>query len=109
MLSEIWSVDPNIRSICERLARSGIIALAPDLYLRRAAPPGEAIRPTRSRDPSSTATAARGIRDGRNFTRWLRAHAPASTPRSTSGASAWAGASRDPTLGAPASEQSPGW
>ena len=38
VLSEIWSVNPNMRSICDRLARNGIAALAPDLYRGGKAP-----------------------------------------------------------------------
>ena len=79
VLSEIWSVNPNIRNICERLAQNGIVALAPDLY-RGAPAPQES-------DPAAAITQsfldyddARGIRDGRAFTRWLRAHAPAGVP-----------------------------
>ena len=79
VLSEIWSVNPNIRSICDRLARHGIVALAPDLYRGSAAP--------QESDPAAAITQsfldyddAQGIRDGRAFTRWLRANSPAGTP-----------------------------
>ncbi len=40
VLGEIWGVNANIRATCTRLARAGIIALAPDLY-RGEAPPRE--------------------------------------------------------------------
>lgn len=79
VLSEIWSVNPNIRNICDRLAQAGIIALAPDLYRGRKAPQA-------SDPPEAVAQSfldyddAQGIRDGRAFTRWLRAHSPADTP-----------------------------
>ena len=76
VLPEIWSVNPNIRSICDRLAQSGIAALSPDLYRGRAAP--------LETDSAAAITQsfldyddARGIRDGRAFVRWLRAHSPA--------------------------------
>ena len=79
VLSEIWSVNPNIRSICERLAQNGIIAVAPDLYRGNPAP--------KESDPPEAVTQsfldyddAQGIRDGRAFTRWLRANSPAGTP-----------------------------
>ena len=29
VLAEIWSVNPNMRSICDRLAQNGVAALAP--------------------------------------------------------------------------------
>ena len=76
ILSEIWSVNPNIRSICDRLAQNGIAALAPDLYRGGQAP--------QESDPAEAVAQsfldyddAQGIRDGRAFTRWLRAHSPA--------------------------------
>lgn len=78
VLSEIWSVNPNIRSICDRLAQNGMAAVAPDLY-RGAKAPQES-------DPAEVVTQsfldyddAQGIRDGRAFTRWLRANSPAGT------------------------------
>ncbi len=40
VLGEIWGVNGNIRAVCERLARAGVIALAPDPY-RGEAPPRE--------------------------------------------------------------------
>ena len=79
VLAEIWSVNPNIRSICDRLARNGVAALAPDLYRGGKAP--------QESDPTAAITQsfldyddAQGIRDGRAFTRWLRAHSPANVP-----------------------------
>ena len=79
VLSEIWSVNANIRSICDRLAQNGIAALAPDLYRGGKAP--------LESDPTAAITQsfldyddAQGIRDGRAFTRWLRAHSPVGTP-----------------------------
>lgn len=78
VLSEIWSVNPNVRSICDRLAQHGIIALAPDLYRGGKAP--------QESDPAEAVAQsfldyddAQGIRDGRAFTRWLRANSPADT------------------------------
>ena len=78
ILSEIWSVNPNIRSICDRLAQSGIATLAPDMYRGGTAP--------QESDPADAVAQsfldyddAQGIRDGRAFTRWLRAHSPAGT------------------------------
>jgi carboxymethylenebutenolidase len=32
VLQEWWGLVPQIRSVCDRLARSGFVALAPDLY-----------------------------------------------------------------------------
>lgn len=79
VLSEIWSVNPNIRNICDRLAQNGVAAVAPDMYRGGPAP--------RESDPAETVAQsfldyddAQGIRDGRAFTRWLRAHSPADTP-----------------------------
>lgn len=79
VLSEIWSVNPNIRNICDRLAQEGIVAVAPDLYRGDPAP--------KESDPPEAVTQsfldhddAQGIRDGRAFTRWLRANSPAGTP-----------------------------
>lgn len=79
VLSEIWSVNPNIRSICERLAQNGVATLAPDMYRGNPAP--------RESDPAQVVTQsfldcddAQGIRDGRAFTRWLRANSPTGTP-----------------------------
>ena len=76
VLSEIWSVNPNIQSICDRLARNGIAALAPDLYRGGKAP--------QESDPAEAITQslldyddAQGIRDGRAFTRWLRTNSAA--------------------------------
>jgi carboxymethylenebutenolidase len=40
VLGEIWGVNGNIRATCERLARAGVVALAPDPY-RGEAPPRE--------------------------------------------------------------------
>ena len=78
VLPEIWSVNTNIRNICDRLAQQGISALAPDLY-RGAAAPQES-------DAAEVITRsfldyddAQGIRDGRAFIRWLRANSPAGT------------------------------
>ncbi|MBI3373127.1 MAG: dienelactone hydrolase family protein [Betaproteobacteria bacterium] len=76
VLSEIWSVNPNIRSICDRLAHNGIAALAPDLYRGGKAP--------QESDPAEVVTRsfldyddAQGIRDARAFMRWLRTNSPA--------------------------------
>ncbi|MBK7470148.1 MAG: dienelactone hydrolase family protein [Betaproteobacteria bacterium] len=90
VLSEIWSVNPNIRSICERLAQNGIVALAPDLYRGGPAPqesdPAEAITQFLPR-----------LRRARGHPRRARLHALAAGARprrraaSTSGASAWGG------------------
>ena len=32
VLQEWWGVEPHIRDVCDRLAREGFLALAPDLY-----------------------------------------------------------------------------
>lgn len=32
VLQEWWGLDPHIRDVCDRLAREGFLALAPDLY-----------------------------------------------------------------------------
>jgi carboxymethylenebutenolidase len=32
VLQEWWGVDPHIRGVCDRLAKEGFLALAPDLY-----------------------------------------------------------------------------
>ena len=40
VLGEIWGVNGNIRATCERLARAGVVALAPDPY-RGEPPPRE--------------------------------------------------------------------
>jgi carboxymethylenebutenolidase len=32
VLQEWWGVDPHIRDVCDRFAREGFLALAPDLY-----------------------------------------------------------------------------
>jgi carboxymethylenebutenolidase len=40
VLGEIWGVNGNIRAVCDRLARAGVAALAPDPY-RGEAPPRE--------------------------------------------------------------------
>ena len=40
VLGEIWGVNGNIRAVCERLARAGVAALAPDPY-RGEPPPRE--------------------------------------------------------------------
>ena len=79
VLPEIWSVNPNIRSVCDRLAQSGVAALAPDLYRGAPAP--------REQDPPEAVTQsfldhddARGIRDSRAFTRYLRANTPQGIP-----------------------------
>jgi carboxymethylenebutenolidase len=40
VLGEIWGVNGNIRAVCERLARAGVVALAPDPY-RGEPPPRE--------------------------------------------------------------------
>ncbi|MFS8084882.1 MAG: dienelactone hydrolase family protein [Acidobacteriota bacterium] len=79
VLSEIWSVNPNIRAICDRLAHNGIAALAPDLYRGGKAP-------TESNSAEVVTQSfldyddAQGIRDGRAFTRWLRANSLSGTP-----------------------------
>ena len=52
VLSEIWSVNPNIRSICDRLARNGIAALAPDLYRGGKAPQDIPVCGCRARRPA---------------------------------------------------------
>ena len=64
VLGEIWGVNGNIRAVCERLARAGVAALAPDPY-RGEAPPRES-------DPIEQVLGffdryddARGIRDCR--------------------------------------------
>ncbi len=79
VLSEIWSVNQNVRSICDRLAQHGIDALAPDLYRGARAP--------REGDPAESVAQsfldyddAQGIRDARAFMRWLRAHCAPGRP-----------------------------
>jgi carboxymethylenebutenolidase len=64
VLGEIWGVNGNIRATCERLARAGVAALAPDPY--RGEPP------PRESDPIDQVLGyfdryddARGIRDCR--------------------------------------------
>jgi len=43
VVQQWWTVDEHIRSVCDRFAAEGFLALAPDLYGRRpAAEPGEA-------------------------------------------------------------------
>ena len=32
VLQEWWGLDDHIRSVCDRLAQAGFVALAPDLY-----------------------------------------------------------------------------
>lgn len=78
VLPEIWSVNPNIRNICDRLAGSGVAALAPDLY-RGGQAPREGDAPEVVTRSFLDYDDAQGIRDGRAFVRWLRAHAPPGT------------------------------
>jgi carboxymethylenebutenolidase len=70
VLSEIWGVNTNMRAICDRLARAGVIALAIDLY-RGESPPSYA-------DPMEHVLSyfgryddSRGIRDCRAATKLL--------------------------------------
>lgn len=78
VLPEIWSVNPNIRSICDRLAQSGVAALAPDLY-RGCAAPREGDAPEAVTQSFLDYDDPRGIRDGRAFIRALRAQVPTGT------------------------------
>ncbi|MBL8381064.1 MAG: dienelactone hydrolase family protein [Burkholderiales bacterium] len=78
VLSEIWSVNQNIRSICDRLAGQGVAALAPDLY-RGGAAPVESDPPEAVTQSFLDYDDARGIRDGRAFLRALRERAPVGT------------------------------
>jgi carboxymethylenebutenolidase len=75
VLGEIWSVNANIRRICDRLAGEGCLVVAPDLY-RGAGIPAE-------RAPQEELTRSfeafddpRGIRDCRAAARWLRREFP---------------------------------
>jgi carboxymethylenebutenolidase len=79
VLAEIWSVNGNIRSICDRLAQQGMFALAPDLY-RGARAPQESDSAERVSQAFLDYDDAQGVRDGRAFMRWLRGKVPAGTP-----------------------------
>ena len=64
VLGEIWGVNGNIRAVCERLARAGVVALAPD--------PSRGVPPPRESNPIEQVLGffdryddPRGIRDCR--------------------------------------------
>lgn len=75
VLGEIWGVNANMRKICDRLAREGIAAVAPDLYRGHPAP--------RESDPMELVMRSfaeyddpRGTNDCRAVARWARASIP---------------------------------
>ncbi|MBM3524291.1 MAG: dienelactone hydrolase family protein [Alphaproteobacteria bacterium] len=70
VLSEIWGVNANMRAICERLAREGIIGFAMDLY-RGERPPAYADPLPQVLGYFARYDDPRGIRDCRAATRFL--------------------------------------
>lgn len=75
VLGEIWGVNGNMRTICDRLAQAGIAAVAPDLYRGSPAPkesdPVELVMRSFAEYPD-----ARGINDCRVAVRWTQASIP---------------------------------
>jgi carboxymethylenebutenolidase len=79
VLGEIWGVNANIRTICDRLAEAGAIAVAPDQY--------RGITPPRDGDPQPHVMGfferfddPQGIRDGRAVLAAVREGAAGPTP-----------------------------
>ena len=75
VLPEIWGVDENIRSVCDRLAQNGFLALAPDMY-RGGKAPRETDSPQAITQSFRDYDDAQGVRDCRAFMRSLRAWSP---------------------------------